>query len=60
MTTETPTKAEVITAIADVWEDLSGRRIDAQEFDFLYDKDIEELMCMHIQLVLSKLERLCR
>jgi len=57
---ETVTKVEVIAAIADVWQDLSGRRIDSQEFDFLYDKDIEELICMHIQLVLSKLERLCR
>lgn len=60
MTTETPTKAEVITAIADTWYDLSGKRIDAQEFDFLYDKDMEELAFMHIHLVLSQLERLCR
>lgn len=57
---ETLTKAEVITAIADTWEDLSGKRIDSNEFDYLYDKDMEELIYMHLQLVLSKLERLCR
>ena len=43
MATTAEQKVPTITLISELFHKLSGRHIDADEFDFLYDQDIEDL-----------------
>ena len=43
-------KVSVIKSIAHTWFDLTGKIIDSNEFDFLYDQCIEDLTLYAEQL----------
>ncbi|NDC95312.1 hypothetical protein EB077_08410 [bacterium] len=49
---ETPVcdKVSVIKSIAHTWFDLTGKIIDSDEFDFLYDQCIDDLAFYAAQL----------
>jgi|LakMenEpi03Aug12_release.lakeMendotaPanAssembly.Ray.scaffolds.fasta_scaffold2216207_1 hypothetical protein len=50
METTVCNKVPLIKSIAHSWFDLTGKRIDSNEFDFLYDQCVEDLTTYAEQL----------
>ena len=55
MATTAEQKVPTITLISELFHKLSGRHIDADEFDFLYDQDIDDLS-NHLEQLQFKLD----
>jgi hypothetical protein len=55
MATTAEQKVPTITLIAELFHKLSGRYIDADEFDYLYDQDMEDL-ANHVEQLKFKLD----
>lgn len=53
-------KVNLITEIGNNWKKLTGRTIDSNEFDYLYDQSEEDLQLMlkYINVKLTLLERI--
>ena len=46
-------KVQEITKISDLWFELTGKRIDSDEFDYLYDQYVDDLRSYAEQLKLK-------
>ena len=46
-------KVQEITKISDLWFELTGKRIDSDEFDYLYDQCVNDLRLYVEQLKLK-------